>query len=67
MNRSYVNDIKLCADTDRSTTGGGTMPKSEHTYYLKTAVPNDDDWRVFTQLMYNRIDTLASSPVEVIV
>ena len=29
--QSYVNDFNLCADTD-SSTGSGTMPKSEHTY-----------------------------------
>jgi len=64
--QSYVNDFNLCADTD-SSTGSGTMPKSEHTYYLMKGVPKDDDWRFFTQLMYDKIDTLADKPEEVIV
>jgi len=63
---SYVNDFNLCADTD-SSTGSGTMPKSEHTYSLMKGVPKDDDWRFFTQLMYDKIDTLADKPEEVIV
>jgi len=62
--QSYVNDFNLCADSDSST--GGTMPKSEHTYYLMKGVPKEDDWRFFTQLMYDKIDTLADKP-EVIV
>ena len=65
--QSYGNDFNLCADTDSSSTGSGTMPKSEHTYYLMKGVPKDDDWRVFTQLMYNKIDTLADKPEEVVV
>jgi len=66
--QSYVNDFNLCADTDSSSsTGSGTMPKSEHTYYLMKGVPKDDDWRFFTQLMYDKIDTLADKPEEVIV
>ena len=27
---SYVNDFNLCANTDSSSTGSGTLPKSEH-------------------------------------
>jgi len=65
--QSYVNDFNLCADTDSSSTGSGTMPKSEHTYYLMKGVPKDDDLRVFTQLMYDKIDTLADKPEVVIV
>jgi len=47
---SYLNGFNLCADLD-SSTGSGTMPKSEHTYYLIKGVPKDDDWRFFTQVM----------------
>jgi hypothetical protein len=66
--QSYVNDFNLCADTDSSSsTGSGTMPKSEHTYYQMKGIPKDDDWRFFTQLMYDKIDTLADKPEEVIV
>jgi hypothetical protein len=57
--QSYVNDVNLCADTDSSSAGSGTMPKSEHAYYLMTGVPKDYDWRFFTQLLYDKIDTLA--------
>jgi hypothetical protein len=28
------------------------------------AVPKDDDWRILTQLMYDKIDTLAEIPEE---
>jgi hypothetical protein len=31
------------------------------------AVPKDDDWRIFTYLMYDMIDTLAGKPEEVAV
>ena len=54
------------SDTD-SSTGSGTMPKTEHTNYLMKGVLKDDDWRFFTQLMYDKIDTLAEKPEEVIV
>jgi hypothetical protein len=29
-------------------------------------VPKDDDWRFFTQLMYDNIDTLADKPGEIV-
>jgi len=29
-------------------------------------IPKDDDWRFFTQLMYDKIDTLADKPEEVV-
>jgi len=64
--QGYVNDFNLCANSDSSTGGGGTMPKSEHTYYLIKGIPKDDDWRFFTQLMYDKIDTLADKPEEII-
>jgi hypothetical protein len=65
--QSYVDDFNLCADTDTSSsTGSGTMPKSEHTYYLMKGIPKDDDWRFFTQLMYDKIDTLADKPEEIV-
>ena len=55
----YMNHFNLSADTDSSSTGSDTMPMSEHTYYLMKGVPKDDDWRFFTQLMYEKINTLA--------
>jgi len=63
--QGYVNDFNLCAHSD-SSTGSGTMPKSEHSYYLMKGIPKDDDWRFFTQLMYDKIDTLADKAEEVI-
>jgi hypothetical protein len=42
------------------------MPKSEHSYYLMQGIPKDDDWRFFTQLMYDKIDTLADKPEEIV-
>jgi hypothetical protein len=54
-----VNDFHLCAD---SSTGSGMMPKSEYSYYLMQGIPKDDDWRFFTQLMYDKIDTIADKP-----
>ena len=65
--QSYVNHFNLCADTDSSSTGSGKMPKSEHTHCLMKGVPKDDDWRCFTHLMYNMIDTQADKPEEVVV
>jgi len=59
-----VNDFNLCADSD-SSTGSGTMPKSEQSYYLMKRIPKDEDWRFFTQLMYNMIDTLADKPEDI--
>jgi len=64
--QSYVNDFNLCAEAN-SLTGSGKMPKSEHTNYLIKGVPKDDYCRFFTQLMYDKIDTLADKPEEVIV
>jgi hypothetical protein len=49
-----MNDFNLCAESLT-----GTMPKSKHSYYQMQRIPKDDDWRVFTQLMYNKIDTMA--------
>jgi hypothetical protein len=42
------------------------MPKSEHSYYLMHGTPKDEDWRFFTQLMYDKIDTLADNPEEIV-
>jgi len=61
--QGHVNDFNLCAD---SSTGSGTMPKSEHSYYLMQGIPKDDDWRFFTQLVYDKIDTLADKPEEIV-
>jgi len=61
--QGHVNDFNHCAD---SSTGSGTMPKSEHSYYLMQGIPKDKDWRFFTQLMYDKIDTLADKPEEIV-
>jgi len=61
MIQGYANDFNLCVESST-----GTMPKSEHSYYLMQGIPKDDDWRFFTQLMYDKIDTLADKPDEVI-
>jgi len=66
MIQSYVNDFNLCTDSDSSSTGSGKMPESKYTKYLMKGVPKDHDWRVFNQLMYDRIDTLADNPEEVV-
>jgi hypothetical protein len=42
------------------------MPKSEHSYNLMQGIPKDNDWRVFTQLMYDKIDILADKPEEIV-
>jgi hypothetical protein len=52
-----VNDFNLCVESST-----GTMTKSKHSYYLMQGIPKNDDWRVFTQLMYDKIDTLANKP-----
>jgi len=59
--QGYVNDVNLCAESST-----GMMPKSEHSYYLMQGIPKDDDWRCFTQLMYDKIDTLADKPEEIV-
>jgi len=59
--QGYVNDFNLCAESST-----GTMPKSEHSYYLMQGIPKDDDWRFFTQLMYDKIDTMADKPEEIV-
>jgi len=61
--QGHVNDFNLCTD---SSTGSGMMPKCEHSYYLMQSIPKDDDWRVFTQLMYDKIDTLADKLEEIV-
>jgi len=57
----YVNNFDLCAESST-----GTMPKSEHSYYLLQAIRKDVDWRFFAQLMYDRIDTLANEPKKIV-
>jgi len=56
-----VNDFNLCGESST-----GTMPKSEHSYYLMQGTPEDDGGRLFSQLIYDKIDTLADKPEEVI-
>jgi hypothetical protein len=43
------------------------MPQSEQTDYLMQCVPKDDDWWFFTQLMYDKINSLPDKPEEVII
>jgi len=64
--QGYMNNFNLCANSGSSTGWGGTMPMSNHTYILMKGVPKDDDWRFFTKLMYDKINTLADTPEEVV-
>jgi len=48
--QSDVNNFNLCADSSTS-----PMLKSEHSYYLMMGIRRDDDWRFFTQLMFDKI------------
>lgn len=41
-------------------------PISEQFQYLMMSLLKDDDWRVFTEMMYDMIDTLANIPKEVV-
>jgi len=59
--QGYGNDFNLCAESST-----GTMPKTEHSYYVMQGIPKDDDWRFFTQLMWDKIDTLADKPEEIV-
>jgi hypothetical protein len=59
--QGYVNDFNLCGESST-----GTMPKSERSYYLMLSIPRDNDYRFFTQLMYDKIDTLADKPEEIV-
>jgi hypothetical protein len=43
------------------------MPNREHSYYQMKGILKDEDWRFFTQLMYDKIDTLANKLEEVII
>jgi hypothetical protein len=42
------------------------MTKSEHSYYLMKGEPKDNDSRVFTPAMYDKINTLADKPIEIV-
>jgi len=42
------------------------MQTSEHSFYLMQGILKDDDWRVFSQLMYDQIDTLADKLEEIV-
>lgn len=57
----YVNNSNLCAENSTC-----TLPKSKHSYYLIPGIPKDDDWRVFTKLMYDKINTMANSQEETV-
>jgi len=59
--QGYVNDFNLCAESST-----GMMPTSEHSYYLMQGIPKDVDWRFFTQLMCDKIDTMADKPEEIV-
>jgi hypothetical protein len=59
--QGYVNDFNLCAESST-----GKRPKSKHSYFLMQGIAKDDDWRVFTQLMYDKINTLADKPEEIV-
>jgi len=59
--QGYVNDFTVCAESST-----GTMPKSEHSYYMMQGIGKDDDWRVFTELIYDQIDTLANKLEEIV-
>jgi hypothetical protein len=61
--QGHVNDFNLWAD---STTGSGSMPNSEHSYYLMQSIRKDDDWEFFTQVMYDKFDTMADKPEEIV-
>jgi hypothetical protein len=61
-----VNDFNRSAETDSSSTGGGMMPMSEHSYYLMQVMPKDYHWRFVTQLMYDKIDTMAHYAEELV-
>jgi hypothetical protein len=61
--QGYVNDFNLFAD---SWADSGTMPKSEHSYYLMQGIPKDNYWRFFTKLIYHKIDTQSEKPEEIV-
>jgi hypothetical protein len=58
--QGYVNNFNIGEESST-----GTMPMSEHSYYLILGIPKDDDWKVVPQLMYNKIATMADKPEEV--
>ena len=57
----YVNDFNLCAESST-----GKMPKSDHNNFLMQGIPKDNYWRFYTQLMYDKINTLADKPDEIV-
>ena len=59
--QGYVNNFNLCAESST-----GTMPNSEHSYDLMQGILKENDWRFFTKLMYDKIDTLADKPQEIV-
>jgi hypothetical protein len=42
------------------------MTKSEHSYYLMKGVPKNNHSRFFTPAMYDKINTLADKPIEIV-
>jgi len=61
MIQGCVNNFNLCAENST-----GMMPMSGHSYYLMQGLPMDDDWRSFTKLMYDMIDTIADKLEEIV-
>jgi hypothetical protein len=59
--QGYVNNFNLCAESST-----GSIAKSGHSYYLMQGILKDNNWRLLTQLTYNKIDTLADNPEEIV-
>jgi len=42
------------------------MPKYNNTYNWMQGIPNEDFWRIVTQLIYDTMDTQANKPEEIV-
>jgi hypothetical protein len=59
--QEHMNYFNVCTEIS---TGSSMMPNCEHSYFLIQGILKDDDWRFFTQVMYDKIYNLADKPVQ---
>jgi len=64
---TYMNHCKLCTDINTTSTVGCSQPEREHIKHLMRGALKDNDWTIFTLLMYTMMNTLADNQEEVIV
>jgi hypothetical protein len=69
-----VKDYNLCAGPTTTDPGTNThsaktiakMSEQEHIFYLFRRIPMNDEWKVFLELMMEKIATLTATPDEIV-